>query len=308
MATAKRDYYEVLGVSRTATDEELKKAYRKLAQIHHPDKNRDDKSAEDKFKELGEAYEALSNPEKRAAYDRYGHAAFDPRSGRGATAGGGFHDPFEVFREVFGNNQNGIFGSIFEEAFGGSSGDGRGGKGRGADLRYDLEITFEESAHGCEKEISFQKLDTCVSCDGSGAEPGSKTSDLWLLRRSRPGGNHARIFHRSPRPVPVATAPAESLSGSARAAAVRVAPNSSAKSRSRSRPALKTAHGCARAGKARAASMALRQAIYTWWSMSKNTTCFSGKATIYFAMSPSASPRRHWAARSRFRRWMVPPA
>lgn len=174
MAATKRDYYDVLGVARTATDEELKKAYRKLAQIHHPDKNPGDKAAEEKFKELGEAYEALSNPEKRAAYDRYGHAAFDPRSGRGGgSTGGGFHDPFDVFREVFNSNQGGIFGSIFEEAFGGR-GETRGGKGRGADLRYDLEISFEEAAHGCEKEISFHKLDTCTSCEGSGAEPGSK--------------------------------------------------------------------------------------------------------------------------------------
>jgi molecular chaperone DnaJ len=174
MAASKRDYYEVLGVARTATDEELKKAYRKLAVKYHPDKNRDDKSAEEKFKELGEAYEALGNPEKRAAYDRYGHAAFDPaaRAGAGAAAGG-FHDPFDVFREVFGGSQGGIFGNIFEEAFGGAGG-GRNPRGRGADLRYDLEVTFEEAARGCEKEISFHKMDTCVSCEGSGAEPGSK--------------------------------------------------------------------------------------------------------------------------------------
>jgi len=108
---AKRDYYEVLGVERGADAEEIKKAYRKLAVKFHPDKNPGDKAAEDKFKELGEAYEALGDPQTRAAYDQYGHAAFDPRT-RGAR-GGGFHDPADIFREVFGG------GSIFEDLFGG---------------------------------------------------------------------------------------------------------------------------------------------------------------------------------------------
>jgi len=180
MAVTKRDYYEVLGVEKTVTEEELKKAYRRLAVKLHPDKNPGDKTAEDKFKELGQAYEALSDPQKRAAYDRYGHAAFDPRAGGGAAgAAGGFHDPFDIFREVFsgaagGGGGGGIFGSIFEEAFGG--GGGRQNRNRGADLRYDLEVTFEEAARGCEKEISFNKLDTCPSCTGSGAEPGSKVT------------------------------------------------------------------------------------------------------------------------------------
>src|ERR1700744_2084172 len=115
---SKRDYYEILGVERTVEIEEIKKSYRKLALKYHPDKNPGDKTAEDKFKELGQAYEALSDPQKRAAYDRFGHAAFDPRSGGGAGAGGGaggFHDPFDIFREVFGGAGGGgsIFGSIF---------------------------------------------------------------------------------------------------------------------------------------------------------------------------------------------------
>ena len=104
-ASKKRDYYEVLGVERSATPEQLKKAYRKLAVQYHPDKNPGDKEAEEKFKELGEAYEALNDPQKRAAYDQYGHAAFDPRMRAGAGAGrggGGFHDPSDIFREVFG--------------------------------------------------------------------------------------------------------------------------------------------------------------------------------------------------------------
>jgi len=166
---AKRDYYEVLGVDRNASEEEIKKAYRKLAVKHHPDKNPGDKAAEEKFKELGEAYEALSNPQQRAAYDQYGHAAFDPRArAGGGSRGGGFHDPFEIFREVFGGGT----GSIFDELFGGERRDPTGPQ-RGADLRYDMEISFEEAVLGCEKEIPVTKLELCESCRGSGAEPGS---------------------------------------------------------------------------------------------------------------------------------------
>ena len=162
----KRDYYEVLGVEKGVGDEEIKKAYRKLAVKYHPDKNPGDKTAEEKFKELGEAYEVLSEPQKRAAYDQYGHAAFDRRSGGGF--GRGFHDPFDVFREVFGA------GSIFEDLFGGGGSREPGGAQRGDDLRYDMEITFEEAAHGCEKEITVTKLDVCEVCRGSGAEEGSR--------------------------------------------------------------------------------------------------------------------------------------
>ena len=162
---AKRDYYEVLGVERTVETEEIKKAYRKLAVKYHPDKNPGDKAAEEKFKELGEAYEVLLDPQKRAAYDQHGHAAFDRRAG-GFGRAGGFHDPYDIFREVFGG------GGIFEDLFGGRSDPTQAQ--RGDDLRYDLEIAFEEAAQGCEKEIAITKLDRCEVCHGSGAESGSK--------------------------------------------------------------------------------------------------------------------------------------
>jgi molecular chaperone DnaJ len=171
----KRDYYEVLTVSRDASEDEIRKTYRKLALKYHPDKNPGNKEAEEKFKELGEAYEALSDPQKRAAYDRFGHAAFAPGGGAGAGAAG-FHDPFEIFREVFGGGGGGggIFDDFIDQAFGGGGRRSRGGAQRGNDLRYDLEISLEEAARGFEKEISFTKLDTCSECDGRGAAKGAK--------------------------------------------------------------------------------------------------------------------------------------
>ena len=164
---SKRDYYEVLGVERNATDDEIKKAYRKLAVKYHPDKNAGDKAAEEKFKELGEAYEVLNDSQQRTAYDRYGHGAFDSR--KRAQGFGGFHDPADVFRSVFG----GSAGSIFESFFGGEPEDPTGPR-RGEDLRYDLELTLEESATGCEKEISVKKREHCDVCKGSCAEPDAR--------------------------------------------------------------------------------------------------------------------------------------
>lgn len=163
----KRDYYEVLGVDRNVGDEDLKRAYRKLAVKFHPDKNPGDHAAEESFKELGEAYEALSDPNKRAAYDRYGHAAFQNGMGGG---GGGFHDPFDLFKEVFSSGG----GGMFEQFFGGGGGVDSSGRQRGSDLRYDMQITLEEAAKGCEKEIEIRKLDACEPCTGSGAQKGSK--------------------------------------------------------------------------------------------------------------------------------------
>jgi molecular chaperone DnaJ len=164
---AKRDYYEILEVTREVDAEGIKKSYRRLAIKFHPDKNPGNKAAEESFKELGEAYEALSDPQKRAAYDQFGHAAFDPRQRGGRGGGGGFHDPTDIFREVFGGS-----GGIFESFFGGGGDPSQ--PQRGEDLRYDMELTLEEAAAGCEKEISVTKADACDTCGGSGMERGSK--------------------------------------------------------------------------------------------------------------------------------------
>jgi len=174
---AEENYYTLLGVEKGVTEEELKKAYRKKAVQFHPDKNPGNKEAEEMFKKVSEAYEVLKDPQKRAAYDQYGHRAFTQQGGAGPRGpggggGGGFHDPFDIFREVFGQQGGGGGGGgIFDQMFGG----GGGGSDRdGSDLRYDLEITLEEAANGIEKEISFRRLHACERCDGSGAEPGSK--------------------------------------------------------------------------------------------------------------------------------------
>jgi molecular chaperone DnaJ len=160
---AKRDFYEILGVAKSASEDEIKKSYRKLAMKYHPDRNPDNKEAEEKFKEVKEAYEMLTNPEKREAYDRYGHAGVDPNSGMG---GGGFG------AGGFGD----AFGDIFGDIFGG----GRGGRGsgpqvyRGADLRYNLEISLEQAAAGFDTTIRVPSWDKCDTCHGSGAKPGTQ--------------------------------------------------------------------------------------------------------------------------------------
>ena len=170
---AKRDYYEVLEVTRTVEFEEIKRSYRKLAVKHHPDKNPGDSEAEARFREIAEAYDILGDTEKRSAYDRYGHAAFQG----GASGGGGAHDPFDLFREMFGASGGG--GGIFDHFFGGG---GASQEGRGSDLRYDLQITLEEAFSGCEKEIELRKLDACVTCNGSGAAKGAKVATCSLCR------------------------------------------------------------------------------------------------------------------------------
>ena len=165
---AKRDYYEVLGVAKNASDEELKKAYRKLAMKYHPDRNPDSKEAEEKFKEVKEAYETLSEPQKREAYDRFGHAGVDPNAGFGGGPGG-FGGGAGGFADVFGD----IFGDIFGGARQGGGG-GRAGVYRGADLRYAMEITLEQAARGYTTEIRVPSWESCETCHGTGAKPGTK--------------------------------------------------------------------------------------------------------------------------------------
>jgi molecular chaperone DnaJ len=160
---AKRDFYEILGVNRDASDDDIKKSYRKLAMKFHPDRNPDNKEAEEKFKEAKEAYEMLSDPQKRAAYDSYGHAGVDPSAGAAGAAGmGGFE---------------GVFGDIFGEIFGGGGGRGGGGRNsvyRGADLRYNLEVSLEEAARGTETRIRIPTMEECDTCHGSGAKAGTQ--------------------------------------------------------------------------------------------------------------------------------------
>lgn len=160
---AKRDFYEVLGVPKNASDDEIKKAYRKLAMKWHPDRNQGDASAESKFKEVKEAYEMLSDAEKRGAYDQHGHAGVDPNMRGGAGGPGGFGD---------------AFGDIFGDIFGGGRRGGGGGGGRqvfrGNDLSYAMDITLEEAAAGKESQIRIPSWDSCTPCDGTGAKPGTQ--------------------------------------------------------------------------------------------------------------------------------------
>ncbi len=171
---SKRDYYEVLGVSKNASESELKKAYRQLALKYHPDKNPDDKAAEDKFKEAAEAYEILSNPEKKQRYDRYGHQGVGGASGGGGGYGGSMNmeDIFSQFGDVFGGAHP------FESFFGGGGGGGgrRRQVNRGSNLRIKVKMTLEEIASGVEKKLKVNKFIACAPCTGTGAEKGSSFS------------------------------------------------------------------------------------------------------------------------------------
>lgn len=168
MKMSKRDFYDILGVTRNATAEEIKKAYRKLAIKYHPDKNPNDKSAEEKFKEAAEAYEVLSNPEKKQRYDQYGHAGVGGAAGGGGYGGGGMNmeDIFSQFGDIFGGGG----GSPFDSFFGGSQ--SRGGRrvAKGSNLRIKVKLTLEEIANGAEKKIKVNKQIACKTCDGSGAK------------------------------------------------------------------------------------------------------------------------------------------
>ncbi len=168
----KRDYYDILGVQKTASDDEIKQAYRKLAKKYHPDLNPDNREAEERFKEANEAYEVLSDKDKRAKYDQFGHAAFDPNAGFGGGggfsgfSGSGFTGSFSGFDDIL----NSMFGGGFG---GGRSGSDPNAPMRGDDMRYRMTITFEEAAFGCKKDIQYRREEECAACGGSGAKPGT---------------------------------------------------------------------------------------------------------------------------------------
>ena len=177
--TTQRCYYEILSVERTASDGELKSAFRKAAMQHHPDRNPGDPEAEKRFKECNEAYSILSDPQKRAAYDRYGHAGLGAGGGPGGGAGfGGFQDASDIFSDVFGD----VFGEMF-----GGGGRRSGGPQRGQDLRYDLEITLEQAFTGSEVNLKVPSTQSCETCDGSGAKPGTQPTVCQTC------GGHGRV-------------------------------------------------------------------------------------------------------------------
>ena len=191
----KRDYYEVLGLQKGASDDEIKKAFRKMAMKYHPDRNQGDKEAEEKFKEINEAYAVLSDPDKKSKYDRFGHAGVDPNAGFGGGAGGfggfgGFEDIFDMFGGAFGGGGFGGFGG-----FGGGGGRARrNGPKKGSDLQKTLTIEFTEAAFGAKKQIRINKYVKCKTCSGTGAEPGTSKKEC-----SRCGGTgEIRTAQRTP--------------------------------------------------------------------------------------------------------------
>ncbi len=197
----KRDYYEVLGLSKGASDDEIKKAYRKLAKENHPDLHPGDKACEERFKEIGEAYEILSDPDKKARYDQYGHAAFDPNSGFGGGFGG-FGD-FGDLGDILGN----IFGGF---GFGGGSTRSRNAPQKGENLRVRLSIAFEEAAFGCSKEITVPRIEDCEDCGGTGCKPGTSAETC----PDCGGAGEVRVQQRTPFGVMASTTACRRCGGS----------------------------------------------------------------------------------------------
>ncbi len=204
MAESKRDYYEVLGVQKGASADEIKKAYRKLAKANHPDLNPGDKAAEARFKEANEAYEVLSDDSKRQLYDQYGHAGVDPNFNPGGF-GGGFGG-FGGFEDM---DLGDIFGSFFGGGFGGGGASRRNAPQRGESLRMSITLSFEEAAFGCEKEISLSRTENCAECNGSGAEKGSAVETCQTCH----GTGTVKTAHRTPLGVMSSTGPCQACNG-----------------------------------------------------------------------------------------------
>lgn len=298
---AKRDYYEVLGVGKNASDDEIKKAYRKLAMKYHPDRNPDSKEAEDKFKEAKEAYEMLSDAEKKAAYDQYGHAGVDPNMAGGFGAGGaGFGGGFA---EAFGD----IFGDIFGQAQG--QGGRRGGGPqmyRGADLRYSMEITLEQAAHGYDTQIRVPHWDECDHCHGKGAEPGSSVETCPTCH----GAGQVRVSqgfftmqqtcpkcHGSGKyiPKPCTKCHGQGKLKSQKTLEVKIPAGIDEGMRIRS------------SGNGRPGINGGPRVTCMWKSTSSSTRCSSATATICIARCRSRLRRQPLAATSKCRRWVVAP-
>ena len=200
----KRDYYEVLGVSKSATQDEIKKAYRKIAKENHPDQHPGDKACEERFKEANEAYEVLSDADKRQKYDQFGHAAFDPSAGYGAGGFGGFGG----FDDIFGG---GGFGDIFSSIFGGGAQTRNpNAPRRGDDVRATLNLSFEEAAFGCEKEVTAPRIETCPDCKGTGCAPGTTAETCPDCH----GSGTVRTTQRTPFGMAQSTGPCQKCRGS----------------------------------------------------------------------------------------------
>ena len=204
----KRDYYEVLGVDKSASQDEIKKAYRKLAKANHPDQHPGDKQAEERFKEANEAYEVLSDEDKRKKYDQFGFAAFDPSYGAGAGAGAGGFSGFGGFDDFFGG---GGFGDIFSSIFGGgASTRNPNAPRRGDDVRATLNISFEEAAFGCEKEVTAPRIELCPDCKGTGCAPGTTAETCPDCH----GTGSVRTTQRTPFGMAQTTGPCQKCRGS----------------------------------------------------------------------------------------------
>jgi molecular chaperone DnaJ len=277
---AKRDYYETLGVTRSATETDLKSAFRRLAKEHHPDKNPDDKAAEQKFKEINEAYEVLKDPQKRAAYDQFGHAAFE--GGRGPGGPGGFGPDFA-------SSMSDIFDDLFGEFMGGRRGGqqrGRGnGRERGADLRYNMEISLVEAYTGKQAQIRVPTSVGCEACNGTGAKPGTKPSSCptcsgyGKVRASQGFFTIERTCPACHGRGEVIEDPCTKCEGSGRVTKERTL-------RSRSPPESRTARASASRAKGKPASGAGRQAISTSSSRSSRTSSSSATAPMSSAACP----------------------